>query len=131
MSRSFDGTRLTTRSPIFRTPDVISSSPATQRSAVVLPQPEGPTRTRNSPSSIARLRSSTAVTSGEYCFVRWSRVTVAISASEMRLRGERFGAKALEMTDELLTLRHQPTGLEDAARDASLDAFDECDVLPS
>ena len=29
----------------------MSSSPATMRSAVVFPQPEGPTRTMNSPSS--------------------------------------------------------------------------------
>jgi len=32
------------------------------RMVVVLPQPEGPNRTRNSLSSISRLRSATAVT---------------------------------------------------------------------
>ena len=36
------------------------SSPATIRSAVVLPHPDGPTKTINSPSAISRERSSTA-----------------------------------------------------------------------
>ena len=39
-----------------------SSSPAIIRSAVVLPQPEGPTSTMNSPSTMSRLTSSTALT---------------------------------------------------------------------
>ena len=50
MSRSFGGRSLTTRSPIEIVPAVISSSPAMDRSAVDLPQPDGPTRTMNSPS---------------------------------------------------------------------------------
>ena len=41
MSRSFGATLLTTRSPMSIRPSVMSSSPATQRSAVVLPQPDG------------------------------------------------------------------------------------------
>ena len=35
---------------------MMSSSPASIRSAVVLPHPEGPTRTRNSPSATSMLR---------------------------------------------------------------------------
>src|SRR5688572_30129855 len=35
-------------------PASISSSPAMQRSKVVLPQPEGPTKTMNSPASMSR-----------------------------------------------------------------------------
>jgi hypothetical protein len=38
-------------------PPVISSSPAMDRSAVDLPQPDGPTNTMNSPSAMSRLRS--------------------------------------------------------------------------
>ena len=53
MSRSFGGTWLTTRPPIAISPLVISSSPATIRSRVDLPQPEGPTRTTNSPSGMS------------------------------------------------------------------------------
>ena len=41
-------------------PAVMVSSPASMRSAVVLPQPDGPTSTMNSPSAIARSMSATA-----------------------------------------------------------------------
>jgi hypothetical protein len=54
MSRSRGATSLTTRSPIAISPPVIDSSPASIRSAVVLPEPEGPTNTMNSPSAISR-----------------------------------------------------------------------------
>src|SRR3990170_2036295 len=50
MSRSLGGTSLTTRSPMRRVPSEISSSPAIIRRLVVFPQPDGPTRTMNSPS---------------------------------------------------------------------------------
>src|SRR3954447_16417357 len=52
MSRSLGWTLLTTRSPIEIVPDVMFSRPASMRSRVDLPQPEGPTKTTNSPSSI-------------------------------------------------------------------------------
>src|ERR1700740_1191260 len=52
MSRSLGWTLLTTRSPIEIVPEVMFSRPASIRSRVDLPQPEGPTRTTNSPSSI-------------------------------------------------------------------------------
>src|ERR1700750_3080550 len=52
MSRSLGWTLLTTRSPIEMVPEVMFSRPASMRSKVELPQPEGPTRTTNSPSSI-------------------------------------------------------------------------------
>src|SRR3954454_143294 len=60
MSRSLGATSLTTRSPIEISPDEASSSPATIRSAVDLPDPEGPTRIVNSPSCTARSSPSTA-----------------------------------------------------------------------
>src|SRR5215208_8497905 len=52
MSRSFGWTLLTTRSPIEMVPEVMFSRPASIRSKVDLPQPEGPTSTTNAPSSI-------------------------------------------------------------------------------
>src|SRR3954453_5603079 len=55
MSRCFGGTRLTTRPPIAISPSLISSSPAIIRSSVLLPQPDGPTSTVNSPSAISML----------------------------------------------------------------------------
>ncbi len=51
MSRSFGSSWLTTRSPMAISPDVMVSSPATIRSSVDLPQPDGPTITTNSPSA--------------------------------------------------------------------------------
>src|SRR6266567_4068801 len=51
MSRSFGATPLTTRPPIAMVPELISSSPAIILRSVLLPQPEGPTSTQNSPSS--------------------------------------------------------------------------------
>src|SRR4051794_3798377 len=55
MSRSFGATLFTTRPPMAISPAVIFSSPAIMRSSVDLPQPEGPTRMTNSPSSISTL----------------------------------------------------------------------------
>ena len=46
MSRSFGSTSLTGSPPIRMTPSVGSSRPAIIRSAVDLPQPDGPSRTR-------------------------------------------------------------------------------------
>ena len=64
VSRSFGSTSLTTRSPISRRPLVTVSRPATMRSTVLLPQPEGPTKTMNSPSRTSRQRSRMTATSG-------------------------------------------------------------------
>src|SRR5215211_2356807 len=81
MSLSRDGTKLTTRSPIRTTPDEISSRPATIRSAVVLPHPDGPTRTMNSPSSIPSWSSLTAVVPSAYTLLTRSNSTAAIHPS--------------------------------------------------
>src|ERR1700759_2287150 len=50
---------LTTWPPKRNVPDVIVSSPATIRSAVVFPHPDGPTSTTNSPGPTCRSRPST------------------------------------------------------------------------
>ena len=55
--RSAAGTVLTTLPSMARSPLVGRSSPAIMRSSVDLPQPDGPTKTTNSPSSISRLMS--------------------------------------------------------------------------
>src|SRR4051812_29987588 len=59
-SRSLGGTPVMSRSPIQIEPWSTSSRPASMRSEVDFPQPDGPTRTRNSPSAMSRLRRSTA-----------------------------------------------------------------------
>jgi len=51
---------LTTRSPIQILPELMSSRPASMRSAVLLPLPDAPTRTTNSPSAISRLSAEIA-----------------------------------------------------------------------
>src|SRR5450432_2445873 len=61
MSRCRGSTSLTSRSSMKIDPDVTSSSPATIRSAVVLPQPDGPTSTSSSPSPTSRSSDCTAV----------------------------------------------------------------------
>src|SRR5918992_4682193 len=60
MSRSRGRTLLTSRSPMWIAPSSSGSSPASIRSAVDFPDPEGPTSTRSSPSAMSRLRVSTA-----------------------------------------------------------------------
>src|SRR5919107_2271299 len=78
MSRWRGGRSLTTWSPIKTLPPVMSSRPAIIRRAVDFPQPEGPTKTTNSPSGISRFILSTATTSSPKTLVTSSRVTSAI-----------------------------------------------------
>src|SRR4029450_4371697 len=65
-SRRRGGTRMprsgddTTLPAMLISPDVGCSSPATQRSVVVLPQPEGPSRTTISPAGTPKLTPSIA-----------------------------------------------------------------------
>src|SRR5215210_5340310 len=56
----------------------MSSRPAIIRRAVDFPQPEGPTKTTNSPSGISKLILSTATTSSPKTLVTSSNVTSAI-----------------------------------------------------
>ena len=58
------------RVPMRSVPAVAASSPAIVRSSVVLPQPDGPSRAKNSPSLIVSSRASSAVTPPGYTFVR-------------------------------------------------------------
>src|SRR5687768_7096984 len=85
MSRSFGGTSLTTVPPIEMVPLVISSSPAIMRSVVDLPQPDGPTNTTNSRSSISRLKRSTTFTPPSYTFTTSVRETPAIDVPSSAL----------------------------------------------
>ena len=64
-SRSNGGRAVTSAPPRKTRPAVGSSKPAIIRSTVVLPEPDGPSIEKNSPSRISRSRSSTAVTDAE------------------------------------------------------------------
>src|SRR5919112_6271512 len=81
MSRSLGATSLTTRSPMRTWPSVIGSSPATIRRAVVLPQPEGPTRTIRLPSGTSSDRFSTATVPSSNTLVTWSKTISAMGSA--------------------------------------------------
>src|SRR6266496_1615167 len=89
MSRSFGAIWLTTVSPIRSSPSVMSSRPAIIRSAVDLPQPEGPTRIMNSPSATSRLMSLTASKPSEKRLLTPSRTISAIPSPPLSLDGAR------------------------------------------
>ena len=61
-SRSLAARSVTSLPPISTRPLVTASSPATMRSVVVLPQPEGPSSVTSSPCATLNETSSTAVT---------------------------------------------------------------------
>ena len=77
MSRSFGAASFTRRPAMRSSPLVMSSRPATIRSAVDFPHPEGPTSTKNSPSWMSTSRSFTASRPSGYTFETLSRVTCA------------------------------------------------------
>src|ERR1700722_10998249 len=66
---------------ILISPDVGCSSPATQRSVVDLPQPEGPSRTTISPAGTAKLTPSNAGRPIENCLRRSVTSSVAVMIS--------------------------------------------------
>ena len=78
MSRAAGDRPATSRSPIAIVPEVGCSSPATIRSAVDLPHPDGPTSTISSPSATSRSSASTAVVSSPKTFVTDRNSTLAI-----------------------------------------------------
>ena len=80
MSLSRGSMSLTGRSPMKMVPSVTSSRPATRRSAVVLPHPDGPTSTISSPSAIDRSSDLTAVVPSGNCLVMPSSTIVATAA---------------------------------------------------
>ena len=63
IARSFGSAQVTSRPPMWMLPSSVSTSPAIACSSVDFPQPEGPSRTRNSPSRTAR--SSCSITGVE------------------------------------------------------------------
>src|SRR5579859_6093021 len=69
MSRSRGSVSFTCSPSMRIVPPVTSSRPATMRSAVVLPQPDGPTSTISSPSAMDRSSPLTAVVPSGNCLV--------------------------------------------------------------
>src|SRR5215510_11500884 len=71
--------KFTSRPPITISPESASSRPATARRIVLFPHPEGPSRTRNSPSAIRRETSLTASTLPN----RFTRCLIRMSATPL------------------------------------------------
>src|SRR3954451_12523361 len=80
MSRSLGAMSFTTRSAMRISPDDVSSSPATIRSAVDLPEPDGPTSTVKPPSGMSRSSWSTAFVPSGKTFETSENPMLAISA---------------------------------------------------
>src|ERR1700726_451568 len=86
-SRERGGTRMpragddTTLPPMLISPEVGCSRPATQRSVVVLPQPEGPSSTTISPAGTAKLTPSIAGRPIANCLRRSVTSSVAVMIS--------------------------------------------------
>src|ERR1051325_4012657 len=110
MFRSRDGTWLTTRSPIAIFPSLISSRPATIRRAVVLPLPEGPTMTTNSPSRISRVKSSTARVPSGKIFATCSNATPAMALVNERA-GTDTDAGHIEVSSDLRSVLREKAQL--------------------
>ena len=87
--RRCGGTRVMSASASRTRPSLGRSKPATMRSSVVLPQPEGPSIVTNSPSRIARLTSSSATTAPKRWVTRSTVTAAACSLTAARPRRRR------------------------------------------
>src|SRR5687768_16786612 len=89
--RARGGSPLTTFPPITTSPSVASSSPAMVRRSVVLPQPEGPSSTKYSPSDVSISTPSTATTSPWKVFLRPRSSTASAGARASGPSSDRLG----------------------------------------
>src|SRR4051812_28501127 len=81
-------------------PEVMSSSPTIMRSSVDFPQPDGPTRIMNSPSSTSMLTSFTAGKPSPY-FLTMFFISMAAMTSSLHCAGGEAGDDlALEQQDD-------------------------------
>src|SRR5215203_4872759 len=85
VSRAWGGLRVTSSPPITTRPAVGGTKPATMRSVVVLPQPEGPSSATISPCATSRSTRSTAV-EAPYRLPRASRTRRPITSPPHRRR---------------------------------------------
>src|SRR5262245_58225768 len=110
MSRSRARRMVTSSPPSRMRPPVGSSRPAIMRSVVVLPQPDGPSMTKNSPSPTTKLESWTA-TNDPNSFLRLSTL-ISATASFRKFRDDDEHHRAGEHGDERVGVERQREGLE-------------------
>src|SRR5258705_5698989 len=112
MSRSRGGTSMprpgddTRRPAMLISPEVGCSRPATQRKVVVLPQPEGPSRTTISPAGTAKLTPSIAGRPIENCLRRSVTSSVAVMISLVS-----WACRSLAIAEGLVPFGH-PGGVQ-------------------
>ncbi len=104
------------------------SRPAISRSAVVLPQPDGPTMTMNSPSAISRLKSWTASTS-PYRFDTCSRLMPRHHAPPPQRRGRRRRGSGAERAPGAAGLGHEHSTVLSSSTVATARASDSGLIL--
>src|SRR6266852_13585 len=106
-SRERGGTRMpragddTTRPAMLISPDVGCSSPATQRKVVVLPQPEGPSRTTISPAGTAKLTPSMAGRPNANCLRR-----SVTSSGAVMISSTSWTVRSLPVAEDLVPIGH-------------------------
>src|ERR1700716_2914334 len=111
-SRERGGTRMprsgddTTRPAMLISPEVGCSSPATQRNVVVLPQPEGPSRTTISPAGTAKLTPSIAGRPIANCLRKSVTSSVAVMTSTAS-----WARRSLPVAEDLVPIRN-PGGVQ-------------------
>src|SRR3954467_9505823 len=93
MSRAPARAKLTSLPPRKIWPEVGSSRPAIMRSVVVLPQPDGPSRQKKSPSGTVKVESSTAVKSAKALCRWWTRISATSLLRELGDDHEHHGAE--------------------------------------
>src|SRR5919106_5678415 len=125
MSRSCGERSLTLRPAMVISPSLTSSRPPTIRSAVVLPQPEGPTSTMNSPSSISRSRWLTARVPSGKTLPTSRKLTSAISSGAVLPR--KHGTNHVDRQLDVL----QRVGERCARSPARFDPVEEVQPLPA
>src|SRR5919109_2744766 len=117
MSRRCTGTSVMSLPPTWTRPESGCSKPAIMRRLVVLPQPDGPSREKNSPASMSRLTASTATIRPSNVLVTCSSLIVAeVSASTLQdlghARVDVFLARVVPLPVGLDQRRHLGLGVE-------------------
>src|SRR5436309_5743342 len=110
MSRCDARLNVTSSPPNRMRPDVGSSRPAIIRSVVVLPQPEGPSRQKKSPSGTVNVESRTAVNPPNALCRLSTRISAIASLREFRHDSEQ--QRAGQRRDKGPRVEGKPEGLE-------------------
>ena len=94
MSRSFESRSLTVLPSIEIVPPLISSRPASIRSSVDLPHPDGPTSTMNSPSAMSKLMPWMTFVAPKDFSMFWNETEAIFGYQESVVRGQTRPAEA-------------------------------------